>query len=79
MPKCSFAPRKEHRRTEYLYEQIRLEIYRQRLRQSDIAKVLHVKQNTVSYHLKNCSFDKDQLNTLLDFLGMEITVCVKSA
>jgi len=78
MPKCSFAPRKEHRRTEYLYEQIRLEIFKRKLRQEDIAKILKVKQNTVSYHLKHCSFDKDQLNDLLDYLGLEIQICAKS-
>lgn len=78
MPKCSFAPQKEHRRTLELYKYIICEMKMQNLRQEDLAKILHIKQTTVSHHLKHYSFDKDQLNEILDHLGIEVTICGKS-
>lgn len=66
-----------HPNTKALYEAIGRAIRLFNYRQEDIAKALHIKQNTVSYHLKHHSFDQDQMNDLLDFLGLEISVCAK--
>lgn len=68
---------KIHPNTERIYTAIRRAIRLYNYRQEDIAKALGIAQNTVSYHLKHCSFDKDQLNELLDFLELEIQICVK--
>lgn len=78
MPKQSLI-RKIHLNTERLYKAIDMAIRLNNYRQEDLAKVLHIKQNTVSYHLKHHTFDQDQLNDLLDFLGLEIKVCVKES
>lgn len=78
MPKQNFVTT-VHPNTKALYEAINRTIRLFNYRQEDIAKVLHIAQNTVSYHLKHHSFDKDQLNDLLDFLGLEIKVCVKES
>ena len=66
-----------HPNTKAIYDAIRRAIRLMNYRQEDIARVLHIAQNTVSYHLKHYSFDKDQLNDLLDFLGLEIQICVR--
>ncbi len=76
MPKQKFI-RMIHPNTEHLYHSIDLAVRLKNYRQEDIAKVLNIAQNTVSYHLKNHSFDQDQMNDLLDFLGLEIKVCAK--
>lgn len=68
---------KIHPNTERIYTAIRRAIRLYNYRQEDIAKVLHIDRTTVSYHLKHCSFDQEQLNTLLDFLELEIQICVK--
>lgn len=76
MPKQSLIT-KIHPNTERLYKAIDRAMRLNNYRQEDIAKALGIAQNTVSYHLKHCSFDKDQLNELLDFLELEIQICVK--
>lgn len=76
MPKQTFV-NKIHPNTKAIYEAIDLSKRLHNYRQEDLAKVLHVKQNTVSHHLKHHSFDKDQLNDLLDFLDLEIRICAK--
>lgn len=76
MPKQSLI-RKIHPNTERLYKAIDRAIRLNNYRQEDIARALHIAQNTVSYHLKNHSFDQDQMNDLLDFLELEIQICGK--
>ncbi len=76
MPKQTFV-NKIHPNTKAIYEAIEQSKRLHNYRQEDLAKVLHVKQNTVSHHLKHQSFDRDQLNYLLDFLDLEIRVCAK--
>ena len=76
MPKQSFV-RTIHPNTEAIYGAITRAIRLNNYRQSDLGKALGIKQNTVSHHLKNRSFDQDQMNDLLDFLGLEIQVCAK--
>lgn len=76
MPKQRFVTT-IHPNTAEIYNAINLTKRLNNLRQEDLAKVLKVQQNTVSYHLKHHSFDQDQLNDLLDFLGLEIRVCPK--
>jgi predicted XRE-type DNA-binding protein len=66
-----------HPNTETVYKAIEMATKLHNLRQEDLAKVLGVKQNTVSYHLKNHTFDQDQINALLDYFELEIKVCVK--
>ena len=78
MPKQNFV-RNVHPNTAEIYKAIDLTKRLYNYRQEDLAKVLHVRQNTVSYHLKHHSFDQDQLNDLLDFLGLEIKVCAKDS
>ena len=76
MPKSNFIT-KIHPNTMAIYQAMNEVIRIKRYRQEDLAKVLHVSQGTISYHLKNYSFDQDQLNTHLDFLRLEICVRVK--
>ena len=76
MSKQTFV-RKVHPNTEKLYKAIDRAIRLDNYRQEDIARVLHIAQNTVSYHLKHHSFDQDQMNDLLDFLELEIQICAK--
>lgn len=78
MPKQSLITR-VHPNTKQIYDAINLAVRIQNLRQSDIAKAINRKQNTVSYHLIHHSFDQDQLNDVLDFLGLEIKVCAKQS
>lgn len=66
-----------HPNIQRLYDAINMVIKLHNLRQEDLAKILGVRQNTVSYHLKNHSFDQDQINALLDYFGLEIKVCGK--
>lgn len=76
MPKQTFVI-KEHPNTKAIYNAIDLSKRLNNYRQEDIAKALGIRQNTVSHHLKHHSFNTDQLNDLLDFLDLEIKVCVK--
>ena len=76
MPKQTFV-RTIHPNTETLYKAIIRTIKLNNYRQEDLGKALGIKQNTVSHHLKNHSFDQDQMNDLLDFLDLEIQVCAK--
>ena len=76
MPKQTFVI-KEHPNTKAIYNAIDLSKRLNNYRQEDIAKALGIRQNTVSHHLKHHSFNADQLNDLLDFLDLEIKVCVK--
>ena len=76
MPKQTFVI-KEHPNTKAIYNAIDLSKRLNNYRQEDIAKALGIRQNTVSHHLKYHSFNTDQLNDLLDFLDLEIKVCVK--
>lgn len=77
MPKQNFV-KKEHPNTTAIYDAIERSMFTRKLRQEDVGKKLRIKQNTVSHHLKNRSFDKDQLNELLDFLDLEIKVEIKA-
>lgn len=76
MPKQNFV-NKIHPNTKTLYDAIDLSTRLHNYRQEDIGKALGIRQNTVSHHLKNHSFDQDQINELLDFLELEIKVEVK--
>lgn len=68
---------KEHPNTKAIYDAIDLSRRLHNYRQEDIGKALGVRQNTVSHHMKNRTFDLDQLNELLDFFELEIRVCAK--
>ena len=79
MPKTNLCRPDIHPNTKTIYNAIRQGASLFNYRQADLAKILKVKQNTVSYHLKNYSFDDEQINTLLDHFGLEIKVCGKES
>lgn len=76
MPKQNFI-KTVHPNTEAVYTAIDRAMRLHNLRQEDLARILGVRQNTVSYHMKNHSFDQDQINTIFDYFGLEIKVCVR--
>lgn len=79
MPKCNLAPTKVHKNVATIYDALDRAIRLYNYRQEDVAKILGVKQNTVSHHMKHHTFDQDQLNELFDHFGLEIQVCAKQS
>lgn len=77
MPKVILEKIKIHHNTRVIYNAIKLATKLKNYRQEDLARILNVKQTTISHHLKYYSFSDDQINTLLDHFGLEIRICAK--
>lgn len=77
MPKSNLAKPQIHHNKRVIYNAITLAYKLKNYRQEDLARILKIHRTTVNHHLKNYSFDDEQINTLLDHFGLEIRICAK--